>query len=120
MNTGYNLAPFVFEYECEYFGRSVVINADCFGWMTRIPDASIHAVVTDPPYGVKEYEPDQLEKRTNGNGGVWRIQPSFDGHKRSPLPRFTALNQIERNQIREYFSEWAKLVFRILRPGIQV
>jgi site-specific DNA-methyltransferase (adenine-specific) len=117
MNTDYNLAPFVYEYEYEYLGRSVVINADCFGWMKRIPDASIHAVVTDPPYGVKEYEPDQLEKRTNGNGGVWRIPPSFDGHKRSPLPRFTAFNQVERNQIREYFSEWAKLVFRILRPG---
>jgi site-specific DNA-methyltransferase (adenine-specific) len=117
MNTDYNLAPFVYEYEYEYLGRSVVINADCFGWMKRIPDASIHAVVTDPPYGVKEYEPDQLEKRTNGNGGVWRIPPSFDGHKRSPLPRFTAFNQVERNQIREYFSEWAKLVSRILRPG---
>lgn len=117
MNTDYNLTPFVYEYEYEYLGRSVVINADCFGWMKRIPDASIHAIVTDPPYGVKEYEPDQLEKRTNGNGGVWRIPPSFDGHKRSPLPRFTAFNQVERNQIREYFSEWAKLVFRILRPG---
>jgi site-specific DNA-methyltransferase (adenine-specific) len=85
--------------------------------MKRIPEASVHAVVTDPPYGVKEYEPDQLEKRANGNGGIWRIPPSFDGHQRSPLPRFTALSQTERDEVRQYFSTWAKLVLRILRPG---
>ncbi|MEW5940565.1 MAG: DNA methyltransferase [Chloroflexota bacterium] len=97
--------------------NALVIHADCFDWMKLIPESSIHAVVTDPPYGVKEYEPEQLEKRTNGNGGVWRIPPSFDGHVRSPLPRFTALNNGERKQMKEYFSEWAKLVLRIVRPG---
>jgi site-specific DNA-methyltransferase (adenine-specific) len=97
--------------------NALVIHADCFDWMKLIPESSIHAVVTDPPYGIKEYEPEQLEKRTNGNGGVWRIPPSFDGHVRSPLPRFTALNNGERKQMKEYFSEWAKLVLRIVRPG---
>lgn len=97
--------------------KALVIHADCFEWMKLIPESSIHAVVTDPPYGVKEYEPDQLEKRTNGNGGVWRIPPSFDGHVRSPLPRFTALNNGERKQMRVHFSEWAKLVLRVIRPG---
>jgi len=97
--------------------KALIIHADCFEWMKLIPESSIHAVVTDPPYGVKEYEPDQLEKRTNGNGGVWRIPPSFDGHVRSPLPRFTALNNGERKQMRDHFSEWAKLVLRLIRPG---
>jgi site-specific DNA-methyltransferase (adenine-specific) len=97
--------------------NALIVHADCFEWMKLIPESSIHAVVTDPPYGVKEYEPEQLEKRTNGNGGVWRIPPSFDGHLRSPLPRFTALNPGERRQMKEYFSEWAKLLLRILRPG---
>lgn len=97
--------------------NALIIHADCFDWMKLIPESSIHAVVTDPPYGVKEYEPEQLEKRTNGNGGVWRIPPSFDGHVRSPLPRFTALNNGERKQMKDYFSEWARLVLRIIRPG---
>jgi len=97
--------------------NGLIVRADCFEWMKLIPESSIHAVVTDPPYGVKEYEPEQLEKRTNGNGGVWRIPPSFDGHVRSPLPRFTALNNGERKQMRDYFSEWAKLVLKIIRPG---
>lgn len=104
-------------FESNTLEKALIIHADCFEWMKLIPESSIHAVVTDPPYGVKEYEPDQLEKRTNGNGGVWRIPPSFDGHVRSPLPRFTALNNGERKQMRDHFSEWAKLVLRLIRPG---
>lgn len=85
--------------------------------MGRIPENSIHGIVTDPPYGVKEYEFDQLEKRANGNGGIWRIPPSFDGHIRAPLPRFTALNPMERNQLYRFFVEWAKVSAHALRPG---
>ena len=81
-----------FDYDCEPVGRSVLIRADCFEWLGRLSENSIHAVVTDPPYGVKEYDPDQLAKRANRNGGIWRIPPSFDGHTRAPLPRFTALD----------------------------
>lgn len=104
-------------YEHFTLDKALIIHANSFEWMKGVPESSIHAVVTDPPYGVKEYEPDQLEKRANGNGGVWRIPPSFDGHTRSPLPRFTALNNSERIQMRNFFSEWAKQVLRIIRPG---
>lgn len=117
MMTNQQLQSYALDYEFYSLTHSIVIHADCFEWMGRVPPDSIHAVVTDPPYGVKEYDPDQLEKRANGNGGIWRIPPSFDGHERSPLPRFTALNHAERERIRDYFSQWAKLVLRILRPG---
>lgn len=89
-------------------------------WLARIPENSIHAVVTDPPYGVKEYETEELRKRSNGIGGIWRIPPSFDGHLRSPLPRFTALNDKERRALSEFFIEWARLLVRALRPGAHV
>lgn len=105
------------DYRSRRVGNSLLLNADCFEWMGRIPEGSLHAVVTDPPYGVKEYDFDQLEKRTNGKGGVWRIPPSFDGHDRAPLPRFTALNGRERQSLRGFFSEWARLAARVLRPG---
>lgn len=105
------------EYSSEKIGKSVILHADCFEWLSRIPENSIHAVVTDPPYGVKEYDFDQLLKRANGNGGIWRIPPSFDGHQRSPLPRFTALTTKERLALKNFFLEWAKLVVRVLRPG---
>ncbi len=85
--------------------------------MGRIPKSSFHAIVTDPPYGVKEYNFDQIEKRANGNGGIWRIPPSFDGSNRAPLPRFTALNQKERNILYRFFLEWGTLSERVLLPG---
>ena len=47
-------------------GRARIIQADCFDWLARQPRDSIHAIVTDPPYGVKEYEHGQLEKRASG------------------------------------------------------
>jgi site-specific DNA-methyltransferase (adenine-specific) len=108
---------FAFEYRHQAIGNSLIIHADCLEWMGRIPENSIHGIVTDPPYGVKEYEFDQLEKRANGNGGIWRIPPSFDGHTRAPLPRFTALNPKERDQLYRFFVEWAKVSAHALRPG---
>ncbi len=108
---------FTFEYSNEIVGGSIIIHADCFEWFGKIPENSIHAIVTDPPYGVKEYNFDQLEKRANGKGGVWRIPPSFDGNPRSPLPRFTALNDKERNAIHRFFVEWSKVAKKALLPG---
>jgi site-specific DNA-methyltransferase (adenine-specific) len=109
-----------FNFESQSIGRSRIIHANCFEWLGKVPQNSFHAIVTDPPYGVKEYDFDQLEKRANGNGGIWRIPPSFDGHTRAPLPRFTALDSRERKRLREFFVEWTKLASRALRPGAHV
>ncbi len=106
-----------FEYDHETIDSGLIVHADCLEWMGRIPENSIHGIVTDPPYGVKEYQFDQLEKRSNGNGGIWRIPPSFDGHVRSPLPRFTALTGKERESLHRFFCEWAKVSIHALRPG---
>lgn len=110
-------AKLVFDYHHRNIGQSLILHADCLEWMGRIPEHTLHGIVTDPPYGVKEYEFDQLEKRSNGNGGIWRIPPSFDGNTRSPLPRFTALSQKERDQLYRFFVEWAKVAVHALRPG---
>ena len=107
----------VLDYKQFRVGRSLILHADCFEWLGQIPENSIHAIVTDPPYGVKEYDFEQLEKRSNGNGGIWRIPPSFDGNVRAPLPRFTALNQKEREALSRFFFEWGKVVRHALRPG---
>jgi site-specific DNA-methyltransferase (adenine-specific) len=114
------IASFAFGYEHVQIGQSLLIHADCLEWLRRVPEECIHAVVTDPPYGIKEYDHDQLSKRANGNGGIWRIPPSFDGHKRSPLPRFTALDDKDRERLRCFFEEWSRLVCRVLLPGAHV
>lgn len=115
-----SMRSLVMNFDHRLLGRSLLIHADCLDWLRRAPEDSIHAVVTDPPYGVKEYDFDQLEKRANGSGGVWRIPPSFDGHERAPLPRFTALDANDRERMRQFFEEWSRLLKRILKPGAHV
>jgi site-specific DNA-methyltransferase (adenine-specific) len=105
---------------CEVTSEFAIFNADCFHWLHRVPPASIHAVVTDPPYGLLEYQPDQQEKLRRGRGGVWRIPPSFDGANRRPVPRFTVLSDVERAQLRDFFSRLAAALMPALVPGAHV
>ena len=91
--------------------------ADCLKWIESRPTNSIHAIVTDPPYGLKEYTPAEKAKLRRGRGGVWRIPPSFDGCTRSPVPRFTVLSDEERKQLRSFFAEFAQRALRVLVPG---
>jgi DNA modification methylase len=101
-------------------GKAVLYHADCFDWIARQEDCTIHAIVTDPPYGLHEYTPEQQSKLRNGKGGVWRIPPSFDGHLRSPLPRFTTLTHEQLAYLRTFFSVWARLLMPKLVPGAHV
>jgi site-specific DNA-methyltransferase (adenine-specific) len=98
-------------------GGTTLFEADCFEWLRQQPESSIHAVVTDPPYGLVEYAPEQQEKLRNGKGGVWRIPPAFDGTKRSPLPRFTVLSHDEVEDLARYFFEWGRTLLPVLVPG---
>lgn len=101
-------------------GRATLHHADCFDWLRQCDDTSVHAVVTDPPYGLHEYSHEQQAKLRSGKGGVWRIPPSFDGHLRSPLPRFTTLKPEQLEQLRTFFFVWARLLLPKLVPGAHV
>lgn len=90
---------------------------DCFEWMDAQPPDSIHAIVTDPPYGLKEYSAREQEKLQQGRGGVWRIPPSFDGSRRSPLPRFTVLTGEDLEALGRFFTDFAGRALRVLVPG---
>ena len=94
-----------------------IFQVDAFEWLEGRRAKSIRAVVTDPPYGIVEYTPEQLEKRRNRNGGIWRLPQNFDGHERSPMPRFTVLGASDRKRISEFHSRLAPLLLRILVPG---
>jgi len=101
----------------ERVGKATVVNADCIEWLRERAPNSIHAVVTDPPYGLREYNEIEKAKLRAGKGGVWRIPPTFDGCRRMPLPRFTTLTKKEQLAMREFFAEWATLLRRVLVPG---
>lgn len=114
------LAPPASRYESfEHKGAELRL-IDCFDWLRARDAASVHAVVTDPPYGLYEYSSEQQAKLRSGRGGVWRIPPSFDGVKRAPLPRFTVLRSGDLRELDEFFAEWGRMVLRVLVPGANV
>lgn len=102
------------------YGNTTLIRSDCIYWLRSQPDNSIHAVVTDPPYGLFEYSPEQQAKLRKGKGGVWRIPPSFDGTQRAPLPRFTVLSPKDLAALDAFFFLWASTLSRVLVPGANV
>lgn len=101
-------------------GEAEYYSADCFDWLSQRQDNSIHGVVSDPPYGLVEFSAKELTKKRNGNGGVWRIPPSFDGNTRAPLPRFTTLSEEELVGIFRFFRKWGTLLEPVLVPGAHV
>lgn len=101
-------------------GNLTLYHADCFDWIESREDNSFHAVVTDPPYGLHEYTHEQQAKLRKNKGGVWRIPPSYDGHKRSPIPRFTTLTPDQLEQLHSFFFVWSRLLMPKLVPGAHV
>lgn len=102
------------------FGKATLYRADCFAWLAAQAPLSIQAVVTDPPYGGVEYSAKEQAKLRSGHGGVWRLPPSFDGHRRAPLPRFTTLTERDRHSLAAFFARWARLLLPVLVPGAHV
>ncbi len=102
------------------FNSTTLYRDDCLEWLAARERQSVHAIVTDPPYGLIEYSPEQQVKLRARQGGVWRIPPSFDGHQRSPLPRFTVLGEDDLRKLRLFFGEWARRCFPVLVPGAHI
>lgn len=90
-------------------------HSDAFDWLASRSPRSIHAVVTDPPFGI-EYEQHELERRSLGTG-IWRLPPSYDGARRQPLPRFTTLGPADLERIEAFFKRLAESLIDVLVPG---
>lgn len=101
-------------------GQATFFHDDCLAWLAAQKPRTIHGVVTDPPYGLVEYSPEEQRKLRAKQGGVWRIPPSFDGHQRSPLPRFTVLTDRELEALGSFFRSWADALLPVLVPGAHV
>jgi len=94
-----------------------IIHTDCFAWLRTCPPNSFHAVITDPPFGVREFNHQEIAKLRNGKGGVWRIPPAIGGSQRAPVPRFTVLTDEDVRHMAEFFHGWGQLVLPVLVPG---
>ncbi|WP_177313432.1 DNA-methyltransferase [Burkholderia ubonensis] len=101
-------------------GHARLFQEDCFEWLASQKPQSVHAVVTDPPYGLVEYTAKETGKLRAGKGGIWRIPPSFDGHQRAPLPRFTVLTETDRQALHAFFKRFGTLIAKVLVPGANI
>jgi len=97
-----------------------LVHADCFEWLHERSPGSLHAVCTDPPYGLLEFTEKEIAKLRAGRGGVWRLPPTIGGSRRDPLPRFTVLNGAQKDQLRLFFRDWGCLLIPALVPGAHV
>ena len=97
--------------------RTTLVPGDALTVMAMMPTSSVDAIVTDPPYGLIEYEADNHDKLRQKRGGVWRIPPKLNGIERAPLPRFTVLTPKDRERLGSFFEAFGRHVCRILRPG---
>ena len=97
-----------------------LFHADCFDWLRGRQPHSLHAVCTDPPYGLLEFTEKEVTKLRAGRGGVWRLPPTIGGSKRDPLPRFTVLNDAQKQLLKTFFLDWGRLLLPALVPGAHV
>lgn len=101
-------------------GSCALYQLDCLEWLRICQPNTIHAVVTDPPYGLAEYSEIEQRKLRSRRGGIWRIPPAYDKYPRSPLPRFSTLRSRELRSIGDFFLRWAEALFPALVPGAHV
>lgn len=95
-----------------------LVCGDGVAWLGARPARSVHAVVTDPPFGGREFSEAAGDRRGGGRGaGTWRSPPSFGGSRRSPSPRFTDLSPKERAALLAFFDRFARAAAHALVPG---
>ncbi|MBI3851350.1 MAG: site-specific DNA-methyltransferase [Verrucomicrobia bacterium] len=97
--------------------RYTIYRVNAFEWLKKRRAKTVHAIVTDPPYAIIEYSKEELRKRKNGKGGIWRLPPNYDGHQRSPMPRFTVLTENQIAEVKKFHGQLAPLLFKVLVPG---
>jgi site-specific DNA-methyltransferase (adenine-specific) len=110
--------PYAGEFEHEDFSQSaVMVHAPYEEWILGVPDESIHVIITDPPFSVREFDEDNIKELENGNL-VWQdFRRMDDGHVRAPQPVFHTLSVGQKDEIRDFFRDFSYNSSRILIPG---
>ena len=99
------------------YGEYELHFGDALTLLRLLEPTSVHAVITDPPFGLVEYTPEQLKKRREGKGGIWRLPSKHDGRQRRPVPRFTVLSHSQHEDILNFFRRLVGPLYDVLVPG---
>jgi len=96
-----------------------VIQGDCIEELKKLPDNSVDAIITDPPYGLefmgKDW--DKFKNAENIGGGTMenRNTPYQRGEKTPPAYYIWTLEQ--KNEFQIFSMNWASECLRVLKPG---
>jgi len=96
-----------------------IYQGDCIEELKKLPDNSVDAIITDPPYGLefmgKEW--DKFKNAENIGGGTMenRNTPYQRGEKTPPAYYIWTLEQ--KNEFQIFSMNWAKECLRVLKPG---
>jgi tRNA G10 N-methylase Trm11 len=99
--------------------RYALHNIAALDWLAHRKPRSIHAVVTDPPYGVVEYTTREQQQLRKGKG-IWRLPQAYDGAARNAVPRFTVLSASQHREIHKFQRDFSSALFPTLVPGAHV
>lgn len=96
---------------------------DCVTGMVRLPAASVDAVVTDPPYGIRmmglAWDGKDIEDQTSKRS---KIPTRQDGRTANAFGRASSAGTYNRDlgaskAFEKWTRSWAKAAFRALKPG---
>ena len=107
-----------------------ILEGDCIAEMKKLPDNSVDAVITDPPYGIgfmgKKWDTFKPENVARGIASSSR-KKSYLNPKRSAEARRGAsgawesarydLSQDGNRAFQDFTFEWCKEAIRVLKPG---
>lgn len=111
----------------EFGDRVRLYHEDCLTALRAMPDASVHAVVTDPPYGL-EFMGQEWDSFVQGGGTGWKAGqmadtqslPDGNSYKQKgfgQLPVFRGLTSQQLKTFQQFCTEWATECMRVLKDG---
>jgi DNA modification methylase len=98
-------------------GGATILHGDCRLLMAELPEASIDAIVCDPPYGLefmgKEWDRLAGDWARHGDSEPWKVRPKggSDPFQRD-RPRFHGGSSMQ-----QWHESWAIEALRVLKPG---
>ena len=94
-----------------------IIWGDCTLELKDLPDESVDAIITDPPYGLefmgKDW--DKFKEGKNIAGGTTGIDTPFGRSK--AMPSFYQMDSENSTSFQKFTYEWAKECLRVLKSG---
>lgn len=97
------------------------MNEDCITGLKRLPDASVHLILSDIPYGIGADDWDVLHENTNsallGSSPAQEKAGAIFKKRGKPINGWSEADRAIPRQYYEWCSQWSSEWQRVLKPG---